>query len=239
MIGVEARLTATLNPGTVNQQTTNYGAANQVIYFSVDGSPGDAAAHRGGYGKLQRLPRLPGGPRRSAQQRDVLRDMPQPGEHGLHHAALVHRSRPESRAQPGDQLRPDGAQDPHRRQPGELQRHLYRGGPRRGALQFRQRAVPADGAHRGHARHRPMLHVPRQQLRSGLPHRQEPGHRSARAVESGAGHHFGLHGLPLEHLRHGARGLSNRSQDSARAAMFATPRAPPSTCCRSTPASRI
>jgi OmcA/MtrC family decaheme c-type cytochrome len=39
MIGVEARLTATLNPGTVNQQTTSYGAVNQVIYFSVDGSP--------------------------------------------------------------------------------------------------------------------------------------------------------------------------------------------------------
>jgi OmcA/MtrC family decaheme c-type cytochrome len=39
MIGVEARLTATLNPGTVLQQTTNYGATNQVIYFSVDGSP--------------------------------------------------------------------------------------------------------------------------------------------------------------------------------------------------------
>jgi OmcA/MtrC family decaheme c-type cytochrome len=39
MIGVEARMTATLNPGTVLQQTTSYGATNQVIYFSVDGSP--------------------------------------------------------------------------------------------------------------------------------------------------------------------------------------------------------
>ena len=87
MIGVEARLTATLNPGTVLQQTINYGATNQVIYFSVDGSSGDAAAHRGGHGELQQLPRLPGGPRRSAQQRDVLRDMPQPGEYRLHHAA--------------------------------------------------------------------------------------------------------------------------------------------------------
>ena len=38
MIGAEARLPATLNPGTVNQQTVNYGAVNQVIYFSVDGS---------------------------------------------------------------------------------------------------------------------------------------------------------------------------------------------------------
>jgi OmcA/MtrC family decaheme c-type cytochrome len=39
MIGAEARLTATLNPGDTNQQTTNYGAVNQVTYFSVDGSP--------------------------------------------------------------------------------------------------------------------------------------------------------------------------------------------------------
>ena len=39
MIGAEARLTATLNPGDTNQQTTSYGAVNQVTYFSVDGSP--------------------------------------------------------------------------------------------------------------------------------------------------------------------------------------------------------
>src|ERR1019366_8442171 len=39
MIGAEARLPATLNAGTVLQQTVNYGAVNPVIYFSVDGSP--------------------------------------------------------------------------------------------------------------------------------------------------------------------------------------------------------
>jgi OmcA/MtrC family decaheme c-type cytochrome len=39
MIGAEARLSATLNPGDTNQQTTSYGAVNQVTYFSVDGSP--------------------------------------------------------------------------------------------------------------------------------------------------------------------------------------------------------
>lgn len=38
-IGVEARLTATLQSGTVNQQTVQYAGINQVIYFSVDGSP--------------------------------------------------------------------------------------------------------------------------------------------------------------------------------------------------------
>jgi OmcA/MtrC family decaheme c-type cytochrome len=37
-IGVEARLSATLLPGTTLQQTTNYSAHNPVIYFSVDGS---------------------------------------------------------------------------------------------------------------------------------------------------------------------------------------------------------
>ena len=37
-IGVEARLSATLLPGTTIQQTTTYSAHNPVIYFSVDGS---------------------------------------------------------------------------------------------------------------------------------------------------------------------------------------------------------
>jgi OmcA/MtrC family decaheme c-type cytochrome len=38
MIGIEGRLTATLNPGDTNQQTVEYGGTNQVTYFSVDGS---------------------------------------------------------------------------------------------------------------------------------------------------------------------------------------------------------
>ena len=38
MIGIEGRLTATLNPGLTNQQTVQYGGTNQVTYFSVDGS---------------------------------------------------------------------------------------------------------------------------------------------------------------------------------------------------------
>jgi OmcA/MtrC family decaheme c-type cytochrome len=38
-IGIEGRLSVTLLPGTTQQVTTNYGGINQVIYFSVDGSP--------------------------------------------------------------------------------------------------------------------------------------------------------------------------------------------------------
>lgn len=38
-IGIEGRLSATLLAGTVQQMTTTYGGKNQVIYFSVDGSP--------------------------------------------------------------------------------------------------------------------------------------------------------------------------------------------------------
>jgi OmcA/MtrC family decaheme c-type cytochrome len=38
-IGVEGRRTATLLAGTEKQMTTNYGAINKVINFSVDGSP--------------------------------------------------------------------------------------------------------------------------------------------------------------------------------------------------------
>ena len=38
-MGIEGRLSATLLAGTVIQMTTNYGGKNQVIYFSVDGTP--------------------------------------------------------------------------------------------------------------------------------------------------------------------------------------------------------
>jgi OmcA/MtrC family decaheme c-type cytochrome len=37
-IGAEARRSATLLPGTLQQQTVNYGAVNPVFYFAVDGS---------------------------------------------------------------------------------------------------------------------------------------------------------------------------------------------------------
>lgn len=38
-IGVEARRSETILPGTTSQQSVQYGAINKVIYFSVDGSP--------------------------------------------------------------------------------------------------------------------------------------------------------------------------------------------------------
>src|SRR5207247_923920 len=41
-IGVEARRTETLLPGTTKQQVVTYGAKNQVVSFSVDASPLEA-----------------------------------------------------------------------------------------------------------------------------------------------------------------------------------------------------
>jgi len=38
-VGIEARRSITLLPGTVKEQTVNYGAPNKVMYFSTDGSP--------------------------------------------------------------------------------------------------------------------------------------------------------------------------------------------------------
>ena len=38
-VGIEARRGITLLPGTTQQQTSEYGAINKVMYFSVDGSP--------------------------------------------------------------------------------------------------------------------------------------------------------------------------------------------------------
>src|SRR5438132_1709302 len=37
-IGIEARRTEVLLPGTTSQQSVQYGAINKVTYFSVDGS---------------------------------------------------------------------------------------------------------------------------------------------------------------------------------------------------------
>ena len=39
VVGIEGRRSATLLPGTVLQMTANYAGKNQVIYFSVDGTP--------------------------------------------------------------------------------------------------------------------------------------------------------------------------------------------------------
>jgi OmcA/MtrC family decaheme c-type cytochrome len=39
VIGIEGRISITLLPGTTSATTTNYAGTNQVIYFSVDGSP--------------------------------------------------------------------------------------------------------------------------------------------------------------------------------------------------------
>ncbi|HJZ99381.1 MAG TPA: OmcA/MtrC family decaheme c-type cytochrome, partial [Candidatus Solibacter sp.] len=44
-IGIEGRRSITLLPGTEKQQTTQYGAINKVIYFSVDGSKVSARRH--------------------------------------------------------------------------------------------------------------------------------------------------------------------------------------------------
>ena len=58
-IGVEARRSETVLPGTTKQQTISYGAKNQILNFAVDGSK---VAPRRAVGccpaNLQRLPRV-------------------------------------------------------------------------------------------------------------------------------------------------------------------------------------
>ena len=212
MIGAEARLTATLNAGTVNQQTTSYGATNQVIYFSVDGSPvtprrtvvamancNACHAYLEVHGDLRNNvtycvichnPENTDFTTRPSSTDPVQKAAP---NQAINFALMVHK------IHTGANLASFNS--------------TYIVVGHGGSLSnFDNVLFPPMGPDGGHARHRPMLHVPRQQLRGGLPHRLEPGHRSARAVESSAGYHFGLHRLPLEHLRHGARGLPNRSE---------------------------
>ena len=66
---------------------------------------------------------------------------------------------------------------------------------------FTEVRYPAMTPYRRSRRHGQMLHVPRQQLRSQLPDRQEQRDRSAGQNQPRGGHHFGLHGVPPEHSR--------------------------------------
>ena len=84
-IGVEARRTEVVLPGTTTQQSITYGAKNQVVYFSVDGSP---VTPRRGVVALSNCNSCHVSlvaARHAPQQHRVLRDVPQPVEHGRFH----------------------------------------------------------------------------------------------------------------------------------------------------------
>ena len=69
---------------------------------------------------------------------------------------------------------------------------------------FSEVRYPAMTLSGGSCRHGQVLHVPRQQLRSRFPDRQEQRDRSARQDEPGRRHHLGLHGchMSLSALSH-------------------------------------
>ena len=164
MIGVEARLTATLNPGLTNQQTTNYGAVNQVTYFSVDGTPvvprrtvvamqncNSCHVYLEEHGDLRNNvtycvichnPENTDFTTRPSSTTPALANAP---PQAINFALMVHK------IHTGVNLANFNAYVCDRR-------------PRRIHQQHGHGYVPAHGTHRRRARHRAMLHVPRQQL---------------------------------------------------------------------------
>ena len=90
-IGIEGRMSITLLPGTTAQQTAEYSGHNQVIYFSVDGTPVQprrTVVALANCNKCHVDLELHGSLRNDTA---VLRDLPQPQQHRLHHAAHFHR----------------------------------------------------------------------------------------------------------------------------------------------------
>ena len=68
--------------GTTSQQSIQYGAPEQSGLFLGGWLAGGAAAHGGGAGQLQSVPRVAVASRHAAQQHRILRDVPQSIEYG-------------------------------------------------------------------------------------------------------------------------------------------------------------
>ena len=158
-IGVEARRTDVVLAGTTTQQSIQYGAKNQVVYFSVDGSP---VAPRRGVVALGNCNSchvslsLHGGLRNNteycvmchnpsntdAARRTSAADKAVPAQ-GINFNLLVHR------IHFGDQY-------------AGVQTHLRGGRLRRKPQRFQRHAVPGDEPHRVGDGYAELLVVPRQ-----------------------------------------------------------------------------
>ena len=142
-IGIEGRISITLLPGTTAQMTTNYGGVNQVIYFSVDGSPvtprrtvvalancNACHANLEVHGSL-----------RNNTAYCVLCHNPSNTDASTRPA----HCRVQQIAAARNQLRHDDSQDPHRREPGDLRRDLHDRRFRRQRQRFHHGVFPAMG----------------------------------------------------------------------------------------------
>ncbi len=85
-IGLEARRTETILAGRPNQQTVQYGAANPVSYFSVDGSTVAPRRQVVELDQLQPVPLRAVAAWNAAEQHALLRDVPQSLEYGCNHS---------------------------------------------------------------------------------------------------------------------------------------------------------
>ena len=108
-IGVEARRALVVLPGTVKQVSTQYGADNKVIYFSVDGSPVVPRRQVVDIAKCNQCHVRLSLHGENRNQTAVLRLLPQPQQHQRDYR---------------NQFRRRGAQHPLRRQPRGCRRHL-------------------------------------------------------------------------------------------------------------------
>ena len=218
--------------------TTEYGAINKVLYFSVDGSPVpprrkvvDIAKCNGCHSTLSLH-----GENRNQIEQCVLCHNPSEND-GVRRVVATNAA---DKAQPNQSV--NFALMIHKIHTGEGLTEADQsytivgfGGSHNDFTEVRYPTMTPTG---GVGRHGQVLHVPRQQLRSRLPHRQEQRDRSAGQNEPRRGHHFGLHGVPPDTLGAVSRGMLRPIRSSAKAAMFATRRVRTSTSSKNTPASK-
>ena len=178
-IGIEARRGYTILPGTVQQATTQYGADNKVIYFSVDGTPVTPRRKVVDIAKCNQChTRLSmHGENRNQTEYCVFCHNPNNASSGTGAVSI--------------DLPVMIPQHPLRRQHAGRRLHLQ---DRKFGLQ--RRPLPGLLPDRKPRRPDRLRHVPRQRLGGGFPHRQAPGEEPRRVSGSRAFHHRGVHRLP-------------------------------------------
>ena len=209
-IGIEGRRGLTLEAGTVIQQTTEYGAINKVFYFSVDGSPVTprrTVVSVNNCNNCHARLSLHGENRNQIEMCVLCHN---PTENDSFGPVQRDSSVGQGSATAERELRAAGSQDPYRREPGQLQPDLHRGGIWRQPQRLFGCALPGDESLGRGSRHHGLRHVPRERLGIGSADRQKRGSGPAGPVEPVAGHHRGLHGVPPEHLGVRARGAEHQ-----------------------------
>ena len=212
-IGIEGRRGLTMLPGTTQQTTTEYGGNNKVLYFSVDGSPVAPRRTVVAIANCNNCHTTPLAARRESQPDRDVRAVPQP-ERERFARCVQSATVPADKTQP-----PQGVNF-------ALMIHKIHTGEKLGAAGLSYTIVGFGGSHNdfsdvryptmtptgttGDTAKCYMCHVNSSEAVFPIGKNTVADH--ARAAEPGAGHHLGLHGLPLQTVDLRARRIQHRSE---------------------------